>query len=307
MSLFPLRRKFQSGEIERNEYIREMHKVHSILFEYADFIHDTDIARIEIGADEVQVTTKSTGIKMLCDRVDEWIPPFGILNFGFYEKNYSEMICRLIDNGDTIFDIGANIGWYSLTFSKLFPGSQIFSFEPIPNSFNALKRNIEINQSTNIHPFNCGLSDRSGELDFYYYPDISGASSAVNLLDRSNFQRVISPIKTLDEVISENRTGVDFIKCDVEGSELLVFKGGIESIQKYKPIIFAEMLRKWSAKFKYHPNEIIRLLADAGYQCFRLVEGRLEPFFEMNENTVDNNFFFLHTDKHASKIRLHTA
>ena len=46
---------------------------------------------------------------------------------------------------------------------------------------------------------------------------------------------------TLDEFVKGKKTKVDFIKCDVEGAELLVFTGGIKSIEKYKPIIFAEM------------------------------------------------------------------
>ena len=85
---------------------------------------------------------------------------------------------------------------------------------------------------------------------------------------------------------------MDFIKCDVEGAELFVFQGGVATIRTQQPVIFTEMLRKWSAAFGYHPNDIIALLADAGYHCFTVHDGRLTPFLTMDETTVETNFFF---------------
>ena len=95
---------------------------------------------------------------------------------------------------------------------------------------------------------------------------------------------------------------VDFIKCDVEGAELFVYQGGIESIQKNQPIIFTEMLRKWSAKFNYNPNEIIDLLFGLGYRCFIAKADQLVEFFRMDDNTIETNFFFLHSDNHSALI-----
>lgn len=53
------------------------------------------------------------------------------------------------------------------------------------------------------------------------------------------------------------------------------------------------MLRKWSAKFNYHPNDIIQLLAGIGYRCFTAQNDKLVPFSRMDENTTETNFFFL--------------
>ncbi|WP_342228107.1 FkbM family methyltransferase [Rickettsiella endosymbiont of Rhagonycha lignosa] len=62
-------------------------------------------------------------------------------------------------------------------------------------------------------------------------------------------------------IFSEQKmTKLDFIKCDVEGAELTIYTGGINVIREHKAIIFTEMLRKWSVKFNYHPNDIIALL-----------------------------------------------
>ena len=87
----------------------------------------------------------------------------------------------------------------------------------------------------------------------------------------------------------------------MEGAELLVYKGGLQTINAFKPIVFTEMLRKWSAKFGYHPNDIIALFALQGYECF-INNGnhQLSEIKEVTESTANTNFFFLHLEKHAS-------
>jgi hypothetical protein len=63
------------------------------------------------------------------------------------------------------------------------------------------------------------------------------------------------------------------------------------------------MLRKWSAKFNYHPNDIIELLNSIGYLCFTIREKNLKEFHLMDENTLDTNFIFLHKENHANQIK----
>jgi hypothetical protein len=109
-------------------------------------------------------------------------------------------------------------------------------------------------------------------------------------------------VRTIDEFSAEKGLKVDFIKCDVEGAELFVFQGGVKTISRDKPVIFTEMVRKWSAKFNYHPNQIIELLRGIGYRCFRAEGNALVEFPVMDENTAETNFFFLHALKHAGLI-----
>lgn len=115
---------------------------------------------------------------------------------------------------------------------------------------------------------------------------------------------IICKTETLDSYISRIKVNkLDFIKCDVEGAELLCFKGGINTIKQYKPIICTEMLRKWAAKFNYHPNNIIVLLKDIGYSCFKLINAtKIEEIFLITNETKDTNFIFLHKNKHKKHI-----
>jgi len=309
MSLFETKVAYRAGTISKPHYIEAMYQWHRCLFDYADLIRGTDISNIEITDGQVIMTSRTTGIKILCNKDDRRVAPIEILNFDFYEQDDFNMIIQLIrglcNNPRgmiNFFDIGANIGWYSLNIAKLFKDIRVFAFEPIPGTFNCLKQNIELNELNNIHSHNFGFSNSEQTTVFYYYPEGSGNASSVNLVGRTDIQKISGYLKKLDDFVSDGSLTIDFVKCDVEGAELFVYQGGIESIKRDNPVIFTEMLRKWSAKFNYHPNEIINLLATVGYRCFVTRDEHLVEFYSMDENTIETNFFFLHTVKHIDLI-----
>jgi len=303
MSLSETQTAYQSGEMTKPAYIDAMHAQHARLFEYAAFLHNTDIARIEISDGQVIMQTRRHGIRLMCDPADKRVIPVEILNFGAYEVAELDMLLRLLQNRMTIFDIGANVGWYSLNIAKAFPESRILAFEPIPPTFAYLKQNLALNQISNVQPFNIGLSDRQDTLTFHFHPEGSGSASSADLMGTGTAQKIQCPVQRLDDFVAETKQHVDFIKCDVEGAELFVFSGGIETIRRCTPIIFTEMLRKWAEKFNYHPNQIIDLLAGLGYRCFTIHPGWLVELQKMGAKTVETNFLFLHATAHAAQIR----
>lgn len=303
MTLRELKNDFKNGKIAKADYINSMHELHKTLFEYSEFIKETDIRLIEISDDSVIMTTRTNDIKMICDKDDKRIAPIEILNFDHYEREDFDMIMTLIEDGFRVFDIGGNIGWYSINIAKSKKEVEVLTFEPIPKTFDYLTRNLAINNIANVKPFNFGFSNKEQELTFYYYPGGSGNASSANLSEGADVEKIVCRVKKLDDFAESNNLTIDFIKCDVEGAELFVFQGGAESIRKHKPVIFAELLRKWAGKFNYHPNEVISLLKDMGYRCFVVSGSQLVEFFTMDEQTIETNFFFLHAEKHEEKIK----
>jgi len=200
------------------------------------------------------------------------------------------------------FDIGANIGWYSINIAKNFNNVKIFAFEPIPSTFAYLKKNVELNKIQNTILFNFGFSDIEDNLIFYYYPEGSVNASLMNLSKREDVKEIYCEVKTIDNFIQEEKLKIDFIKCDVEGAELFVFKGGLKTIGRDNPIIFTELLRKWSSKFKYHPNDVVKMLKNIGYKCFVIDDENLIEIPEINEDTIETNFLFLHQKNHSNHI-----
>ncbi len=303
MNPMDVKKEYEKGHCSKPEYIEKMYQIHAVLFQYSEFIKNTDIRQIEIMDDEVIMTTRASGIKMITEFLDQRTAPIEILNFGGYESDLLTMCHHLIDESSTIFDVGGNAGWYTINFAKSIKNAKLYVFEPLPKTFDLLQRNLQLNKIEDVHLFNHGLSNEEEDLIFYYYPDCSANASMADLTHHEGTTKITCQVKRLDDVVAAEKISVDFIKVDVEGAELFVFQGALETLQRDQPIVFSEMLRKWSGKFHYHPNEILALFDKIGYRCFTVKNDGLEAFLSMDENTLDTNFIFLHEEKHAKKIQ----
>ncbi len=303
MKLVEIGKAFKNGSLSKREYIDKMYENHSILFDYMGFIKHTDIKNIEINDREITMTTRRSSIKMVVVPLDKRIIPIEIINFGDYEIEILKMMRKLIKSNFTVLDIGGNAGWYAINLSKLIEKIRLHVFEPIPNTFEILKRNIILNQVRCAALHNYGLSNEDKDVDFYYYPEGSGNASMANLSNVKTATKIKCKVRTLDNVVMASKIRPDFMKVDVEGGELFVFQGGIETLKRCKPIVVTEMLRKWAAKFDYHPNQIINLFSNLGYNCYTVRNGRLKRFCLMDDKSADTNFFFLHGTTHFKEIK----
>lgn len=303
MTLAEIRKAFRSGSLSKVDFLNRMFSEHQKLFEYPELLQHTLIERVEITPSHVCVTVKPYGLRFLLQAEEKRIAPIEILNLGNYESDELQMMASLINSSSVIFDVGANIGYHALTLGKAVAGSKVYAFEPIADTFTQLSAHIRINNISNVRPFNFGFSSRRETLKFYRSSEGSVNVSALNVKEESDATELHADVLPLDEFVAEQNIKIDFLKCDVEGAELLVFQGAQKTLAKDRPIIFTEMLRKWSAKYDYHPNDIIRLMDGMGYRCFKIFGQRLVPFALMDESTIETNFFFLHSDAHRSKIQ----
>lgn len=234
--------------------------------------------------------------------------PLEILNFRHYERLDSAMIFELVEDGALVFDIGGNIGYYSIALAKG-RNATIHAFEPIESTYKQLVANVYYNGvQDRVRINNFGLFDKSGELTFYVYKQDFGNASAAIMHEEKENEKIVCKVEQLDEYVKEQGVErIDFIKLDVEGAEIFALKGGLKSIEKHKPILFVEMLRKWAAKYGYHPNEIIGMLEQVGYICCFACELdsalRLTRLETMTDQTQETNFFFLHKEKHKAQIQ----
>lgn len=305
-SLFELHGRFKSGCVDKPTYIKLMYQVfHSKLFDYSLYIKNTNIKKIEIEDENVILQTRDKELKFKCTGGDHRLAPIEVLNFFEYEKDELIVMDKLVCDGDVIFDIGANIGWYSINLAATREKSTVFSFEPICQTCDLLADNVALNGLSNVKLFNYGFSNVREKLTFYFYPEGSVNASSENVSGRTDVETVSCDVRTLDDFDSEFDQRIDFIKCDVEGAEFLVFQGAENTLKKYKPIVFSELLRKWAAKFSYHPNEVFSFMRGLGYEVFSVSDGKLKRFTEMTDDTVETNFFFLHIEKHQSVILEH--
>lgn len=302
-SLLSKKKLLTDGKIDKWEYIDMMYDSHKLLFEYATLLDSSEISKIEIKDGLVIMTYKNSEVSLICPPGDKRIASFESLNFGKYEDDEMCLQMKLLEDCDTIFDIGANYGWYSATVANKLPHINCYSFEPIPTTYEFLKSNIKLNRASNVYPVGIGFSDREGAFDFFFSPENTVNASLENVADIDAINKINCTVSTVDKYVTENNLSVDFIKCDVEGAELLVFKGSINTLKSQKPIVFTEMLRKWSRKFDYHPNDMIHFFRKFDYKCFVIRSGMLSALERVNEDTKDTNFVFMHEIKHSILIK----
>ena len=298
-----LRGEFEAGRIGKHDYSRKMSELHGVLVEYTELLQDTDIAAIEITERGVILSSRLAPVRFHCDPRDRGIPPIVALDFRRYERKDFAMLSHLVSPGATVFDVGANIGWYTVHLAARDRSARVLAFEPVPATFAFLESNIRLNALGNAHAFPVGVAAESGTQLLYVDARIAGAASAAPSTPAAELDAQPCRMTTLDDVTREQGVSIDMLKIDVEGGELGVLQGGLRSISEGKPVIFAEMLRKLSAPFGYHPNEIIGLLRQAGYGCYRAEETRLVAFEAMDDETAETNFFFLHRERHDRLVR----
>lgn len=128
----------------------------------------------------------------------------------FVEKEYA-----LPDIAATrIVDIGAHIGCASLFFATQYPEADVVAYEPEPDNFETLKRNMQ--PFKNVSCVNAAVSDQEGAIDFYISPSSLGSS----LYEREGSRKITVCSRTLDQVLS---LPVDVLKFDIEGAEHTLF------------------------------------------------------------------------------------
>lgn len=302
-TFFELRAKFQAGEIDKWQFTAEAGDYYYDLHTYAEAIAGTALESIEITADGVVFTFADEHIRLSAPPRDIGTMPVAALYLGDYEPHERAIFDALTDGARVIYDIGGNVGWYAVRWAKRNPDVRLHTFEPGEVNFSYLQRNVALNGlEDRVTVNNHGMSNESGTVEFFIPEGLAGNSSLLDVASRPGTRKVEARMRTVDEYVKETGDVPDFIKCDVEGAEYLVFKGAVNTITEARPIIHAELLRKWSKPFGYHPDEVVKFLDSLGYACFAINADGIVPCTEINEETVETNFVFFHREKHAKRV-----
>lgn len=220
--------------------------------------------------------SKSMGAAIYWRGAHDWAPIF--------------VLEKMVSQGNTVIDIGANQGEYSLWAArKVGRQGKVISFEPMDQIFEAFEENISLNPSySNVFfPIKKGLSDTPGKLQLYGKP---GDNEGVNTMFPTSSHSVLIQeitLSTLDkELEGLGVEKVDFIKLDVEGAELQVLKGAKTTIQKFKPKWMIEINEEACIAGGYQPQDILDFLDGFGYEFYKIgLRGRLAKI-----NTVTDSF-----------------
>ncbi|MCB0323068.1 MAG: FkbM family methyltransferase [Bdellovibrionales bacterium] len=149
-----------------------------------------------------------------------------------------------VENAEVIIDIGANIGIYSILAAQKTPHAHIAAFEPVPQVRKALEENLKQNSIQNVTTEPYALGDREGTIDLHI-PDgiMLPISSSITASFRSQTRPYPVPITSLDSYVERKGwTRVDLVKIDAEGADLMVLRGGRNTIRRFRPTLIIEVM-----------------------------------------------------------------
>jgi FkbM family methyltransferase len=142
---------------------------------------------------------------------------------GIYEKETIDFICKSLPENGIFIDVGANIGAISIEVANARKDVSVYAFEASPRVFNYLKRNQTQNNVKNLFVYNLAVHERN-DIELPFYSPIVGNGKGSFSPVFTNTYEVVKTIR-LDEFFIQHKICPDFIKVDVEGYELLVFRG----------------------------------------------------------------------------------
>lgn len=194
-----------------------------------------------------------------------------LLLFGRREEDHKIIMERTMTAGMTVLDIGANIGYYAMIERNLIgPKGTIIAAEPSPQNVQLLRQNIELNGAVNVHVFECAVSDASSTRTFFlseksnlntFHPGgATGSSDGMTPID-------VETLSVDDLIARAGVDKVDYVRMDVEGHEVEVINGLLDSIEagRQSPSIILETHRdRYTAEHDFAAP--LRRLFAAGYE-----------------------------------------
>ncbi len=215
--------------------------------------------------------------------------------FGIYEEFEVSLLPREIYEGNVVIDVGANIGYYTIIFSRLVGDKGVvYAFEPDPVNFEILKKNISLNNCTNVIAEQKALSNKSGKTSLY----ISGENRGDHRIYDPGDGREAIDIETvsLDDYLKDlTPRGIDFLKIDVQGAEVVVLEGANKILQKSKSVkILSEFWPSAIEKFGKNPSVFFSILSNFVLFDVNATKRTLTPIHDTDD-------FVAHCSQNANK------
>lgn len=199
-----------------------------------------------------------------------------IVNGSLYEPEVSLMLMRVLQEGDGVIDVGANVGFFTVLAAQLVGKTgRVYAFEPEQENFSCLARNIALNQLSNVVTYQAAVGDRLGTVELFINSDNDGGHAlwnpgahSFNQLSRERVVTCVVEMVTLDSVLAGVSVPIKVAKIDAEGYEQHVLHGALELITQHRvPFVLAEVNRLALQQSGGSERALFQLMRHLGYSA----------------------------------------
>jgi len=223
-----------------------------------------------LGNDTAILTTRAD-LRMLVDTRDRALTPH-LATTGRWEPDVERTLDRLLRRGQRVVEVGANIGYHTLTMAKrIGPTGHIDAFEPNPHICGLLRDTIFLNGFNAIVTVHeCAALDRAGPVKFQFNPRFGGGGNVVvpGYEDPTNQHFEVAGVR-LDDVLSAEPP-VDLLRMDAEGSEALVLWGGEQLLRRSPGVRIVMEFAPGMLRPRGEVREFAGWLASLGFKAWRI-------------------------------------
>jgi len=187
-------------------------------------------------------------ILRLWSRADDWVSnQVYWRGWRGYEPETVPLFYRLATRARVTLDVGAYVGFFTLLAAHANPNGLVYAFEPLADANDRLRRNVRLNNLSNVQIVTSAVGDVDGSAEFFLTETPMPCSSSLSYDFMRSAEKLTSvevPVTTLDTFVDDNAIrGVDLVKIDTESTEPQVLHGMSETIRRNHPFIFCEVLK----------------------------------------------------------------
>jgi FkbM family methyltransferase len=220
-----------------------------------------------------------------------------VILFQSFEELETNFFMKNVSSSDICFDVGANIGYFSLLFASLSPKGEVHSFEPIKQNIKLIQKSVHLNKFKNIYVNNMALSNFDGNSLFSISSD-SAFSSFKNTGRKLESKKSLVRVVKIDSYLKKKKIPrIDILKIDVEGAEKLVLEGAkttLSNKDKKPRIILIELFEQNLNSYNCTAYEILKYLNAFGYKGFTIDRSE-SKLLRINNKSLMSQYNFVFT------------
>lgn len=210
-----------------------------------------------------------------------------------------DLMQKLVHSGNTVFDVGANVGEWSLHALELGRPIRLYAFEPLPLIFTDLQQ--KLSNYSNVQTINLALSNNIGRANFCYYDETYEFSGLSSFYVREVLKADHQPPKIIEVeqdtlthfCLNHNIDKIDFLKIDAEGAEWIILQGAAELIKQSKITAIQFEYGGCYIDANTRLEDIFNFLSQQEYLIFRIIPNGLIQITEWSphlENFIISNY-----------------